>query len=166
MTDESFFQNLFGDPADDPLLGEELNDEGLENDRLQKRSEEDDDIPSGLTGAGTMSESQPVSNDTGGGSADRLSQTQGESSQGLQGGHPSEVTITVTPGRGNLDKVNRRIDSGWRLADVAVDWVKGSDRETLLERRRHLGEDELVVRVVILLQRADNGTLFDFSERQ
>jgi len=173
MTDESFFQDLFGDPADDPLLDEELDDEGLddeglddeglESDRPQKQSEEDNAILSGLAGAGTTDESQPAPNDTDGGSADHPRQTQGRSSQGSQEEHSSELTITVTPSRGNVDKVNRRIEGRWRLADVAVDWVDGSDGETLPERGRHLGEDEPVARVVISLQRADDGSLFDFQ---
>jgi hypothetical protein len=149
MANESFFEDVFGDPADDPLLESEKSEEGA-------GGPEGDDTEGG-------SPSWAGRDDVGGSSpADRGSGADGDSRKdegsGAEQGSPTEKTIAVEVGQTEgLEEVNRSLEGGWRLIYICLE-KGGKAGGKHVRRSKASGK-----RVLMTLRREEATSLFDFG---
>lgn len=147
MADQDFLGEIFGDPADDPLLeGEELRGDGSEQ----------------AAEPSWTSEGKEADQDDHTDGADRAWEEHHSSNlregSNHEGNVPSEKTVAVEVGaKDGLDEVNQSLRGEWYLAHVYLD-------EESRPAEKHASEaDRSPGRVLMILRREEADSLFDFG---
>jgi hypothetical protein len=159
MANESFFEDIFGDPADDPLLESGDAEEG-EGGREGKETGRD--RPEEPSGPSWTSRSEDAHQDDLASEAGRF--TNGPRSSGAGGAAgdeespPTEKTVAVEVGQTEgLEEVNRSLEGGWRLISVCLEKGEKAGGKHL-RRSQASGK-----RVLMTLRREGATSLFDFG---
>lgn len=148
MDNRNFFGEVFGDPANDPLLeGEEP-----EDDESEETAE-----PSWVSETEATVQDDTASDAGRSWGNRRASNSREGTNEG--NGVPSEKTITVELGSGKrLEEVNRSLKKGWRLIYVCLDEKDHPD-----EKKHASGTDSSSKKVLLTLRREEAGSLFDLG---
>jgi hypothetical protein len=157
MADENFFDDVFGDPAEDPLLQggkpetREPRSKDSENDEPEDSSRPSWTREAQRTPGASESSQNPASNPA----SSAKSQAEGQEEEGP----PSEKTVAVEVGTKNgLQEVNRHLKRGWRLIYVCLDERSSSGE---VGRPEELSQPSRTV--LMTLRREQASTLFDFG---
>jgi hypothetical protein len=148
MDNQNFFGEVFGDPANDPLLeGEEL---------------EDDESEEAAEPSWVSETKRTVQDDTASDSSPSWGKRRAPNSREKktdEGGAPSEKTITVELGSGkSLEEVNRSLKGGWRLIYICLD-----EKDRSGEKKYDSGTGSSSKKVLLTLRREEAGSLFDLG---
>jgi hypothetical protein len=145
MSDDSdFFGNVFDDPEDDPLLGDdESSDASEENDSPDESSSLDDDL-----GAPSWMSDEPANG------RDSDSSSQPSSSDASDEPTRKEIIVDQQADDPNgLDELNDAVGEGWRLVQISLAQPDGEQASS-----RQAAE-----RFVAILEQDSPQSLFDFG---